>query len=89
MRSGRELIDAWLYAQAELAPADIVRTCQGYLSRSYVYDILSGTKTAPSWNTVIMIALALQMDVKSADRLMKAFGYRDLYPRDGSDLTVI
>ena len=36
-----------------------------------------------------MIALALRMDVKSADRLLKAFGHRDLYPQDGSGLTVI
>ena len=89
LRSGRELIDAWLQDHKETTPADVVRSCQGYLSRSYIYDILSGTKTSPSRDVIIMICLALRTDVKSADRILKAFGHRDLYPRDPRDLEVI
>ena len=89
MRSGRELIDLWLHDHKETTPADVVCSCQGYLSRSYIYDILSGTKTAPSRDVIIMICLALKTDVKSADRILKAFGHRDLYPRDPRDLEVI
>lgn len=89
IKSGRALIDSWLGAHKEITPADVVRACQGYLSRSYIYDILSGVKTAPSRDVTIMLCLAMKTDVKSADRILKAYGHRDLYPRDPRDLEII
>ena len=89
IRSGKELLDVFISSENEISPADIVRSCQGYLSRSYIYDILSGKREAPSRDVVIMISLALKTDVKSAGRLLKAFGHRDLYPRDPRDLEVM
>lgn len=66
----------------------IVKNCEGYISRSYVYDILNGQKTSPSRDIVIMICLAANMNLKQVRRLLETYHHRELYPKDDRDAVI-
>ena len=46
-------------AEHGIAIADVVNRCRGILSKSYVYDILNGTKRNPSRDVVLLLCIAV------------------------------
>lgn len=68
--------------------AAIAKNCNGYIARSYVYDIVNGVKAHPSRDIVIMICLAAHMNPKQVRRLLEIYNYRELYPKDDRDALI-
>lgn len=66
----------------------IAKNCDGYIARSYVYDIINGVKKHPSRDIVIMICLAAHMNSKQVRRLLEAYNYRELYAKDDRDAMI-
>ena len=56
-------------AEHSIAIADVVHRCRGILSKSYVYDILNGTKRNPSRDVVLLLCIAVHADRKQTSRL--------------------
>ena len=65
-------------AEHSIAIADVVHRCRGILSKSYVYDILNGTKRNPSRDVVLLLCIAVQADRKQKRRLLEKYRHRDL-----------
>lgn len=76
------------FAENNLTTADIVKYCDGIISRSYVYEIINGQKTKPSRDNVILICLASHMDLKNTRRTLEIYNHRPLYPKDERDAVV-
>ena len=55
-----EFFSDYLYSH-NIKSSDIVKKCQGYISKSYIYDLLNGKKTNPSRDNVILLCLAADM----------------------------
>ena len=68
--------------------AAIAKNCEGYIARSYVYDIINGVKDHPSRDIVIMICLAAHMNLKQMRRLLEIYNYRELYAKDDRDALI-
>lgn len=68
--------------------AAIAKNCDGYIARSYVYDVINGVKKHPSRDIVIMICLAAHMNLKQVRRLLEAYDYRELYAKDDRDILI-
>lgn len=68
--------------------AAVAKNCEGYIARSYVYDIINGVKNHPSRDIVIMLCLAAHMNLKQARRLLEAYNYRELYAKDDRDAMI-
>ena len=49
-----------------------------HLDSAYVYRLIRGEKSHPSPNTIIRLALALQLTVAQTDELLMAAGYKPL-----------
>lgn len=69
-------------------PSDIVRKCQGYISKSYIYDLLNGKKNNPSRDNVLLICIAAEMNLKETRRTLELFNHRELYPKDERDAII-
>ena len=69
-------------AEHGIVIADVVHRCRGILSKSYVYDILNGTKRNPSRDVVLLLCIAVHADRKQTRRLLEKYGHRDLYAED-------
>lgn len=52
-------------AEHGIAIADVVNRCRGILSKSYVYDILNGTKRNPSRDVVLLLCIAVHADLQA------------------------
>ena len=57
-------------AEHGIAIADVVHRCRGILSKSYVYDILNGTKRNPSRDVVLLLCIAVHADRKQTRQLL-------------------
>jgi hypothetical protein len=68
--------------------ADILKNCQGYISKSYVYDLINGKKLKPSRDNVLLICLASHMNLKVTRRTLELFNHRNLYPKDKRDAII-
>ncbi len=77
----------YLYKK-NIKASDIVKKCQGYISKSYIYDLLNGKKVNPSRDNVILICLASNMNLKETRRTLELFGHRNLYPKDNRDALI-
>ena len=82
-----EFFSNYMYKH-NIKSSDIVKKCQGYLSKSYIYDLLNGTKANPSRDNVILLCIAFHMDLKSTRRTLEIFGHRELYPKDSRDAII-
>ncbi len=82
-----EFFSGYLYSH-NIKSSDIVKKCQGYISKSYIYDLLNGKKTNPSRDNVILLCLAADMDFKHTRRTLEIFGHRSLYPKDSRDAII-
>lgn len=75
-------------AEHNIVVADIVHRCHGLLSKSYIYDILNGTKRNPSRDVVLLLCIAIHTDRKQTRRLLEKYGHRDLYAKDTRDIII-
>lgn len=76
------------YSPNMALPADVDERCRGILSKSYVYDILNGTKRNPSRDVVLLLCIAVHADRKQTRRLLEKYGHRDLYAKDTRDIII-
>lgn len=73
-------------AEHNLSASVIVKRCNGLISKSYVYDILNGTKKNPSRDILLILCIAANMNRKSTRRILEVYGHRDLYAKDTRDI---
>ena len=59
------------------------------LDRVYVYQILSGRKTAPSRSKLIALALSMHLTLDETQHLLKYGHANELYPRNRKDSILI
>lgn len=59
------------------------------LSRAYIYACADGTKTAPSKEAVIKLAIGLNANLEEINCLLKLSGNKELYARNEVDSIVI
>lgn len=75
-------------AQHKISVSDIVRNSEGLISKSYIYDILNGTKKNPSRDILLILCIASNMDRKYTRRILETYGQRDLYAKDTRDIII-
>lgn len=75
-------------ADHNISAAAIVRHCSGLISKSYVYELLSGTKLHPSRDIILILCIAAQMDRKMTRRVLETYHHRDLYAKDTRDIII-
>lgn len=76
------------FANHNLTRANVVAQCTGYHDRSYFYDIISGKKTNPSRDILLILCIASHMNRKEIRRTLSLFQYSDLYPRVARDAII-
>ncbi len=76
-------------ATANITAKDIVRNCSGYISKSYVYEIINGVKTNPSREVLLVLCLACHMDAKSTRRALSIYELPNLYPKNPRDAVIL
>lgn len=59
------------------------------LERTYVYQLLDGTKKHPGKDKIILMAIALRMSVKETQRALDIAGAATLYPKNTRDSILI
>lgn len=79
------LLTAFMRERQLSIPTVILRT---YLSKTYVYQILSGEK-APRRDTLLRFALALQLGLESTQKLLTVAKLGALYPKVRRDAALI
>ncbi len=75
-------------AEHKLSVSTIVHNCKGLISKSYIYDILSGIKKNPSRDILLILCIAANMNRKSTRRILEVYGHRDLYAKDTRDIII-
>lgn len=80
-----EYLNDLLYAQG-YSKSDFIKKTD--IDRSYVYHILSGQKR-PSWDKLIIMSFALELELDRTQYLLKCGGFRELYVRDMRDGLII
>ncbi len=74
--------------QKDMQLSRVYANCAGYISKSYFYDIINGTKVAPSRDVALIICLAAHLDKKQTRRVLESYGHRDLYLKDTRDIII-
>ncbi len=72
--------------RSDLALSNVYEKCAGYISKSYFYDLVNGTKKAPSRDIVIILCLAAGLNRKETRKMLENYGHRDLYIKDTRDI---
>lgn len=72
----------------DISASEIYHNCQGLISKSYVYDILSGKKEHPSRDVLLILCIAAHMDRKMTRRVLENYQHRDLYAKDTKDIII-
>ena len=75
-----------LLAQKGLERADIIHAAD--LNETYGYQIFMGQRK-PSRNKVLQIVFAMGLDLREANRALKAAGVNELYCKNRSDAIII
>ncbi|MGN0151318.1 MAG: hypothetical protein ACI39Q_02485 [Wujia sp.] len=75
-------------AENNISASTIVQNCSGMISKSYVYDLLSGAKTKPSRDIVLILCIAAGMNRKMTRRVLETYHHRDLYAKDTRDIII-
>lgn len=75
-------------AEHNISAAAIAQRCSGLISKSYVYELLSGTKRHPSRNIILILCIAANMDRKMTRRVLENYHHRDLYAKDTRDIII-
>ncbi len=58
------------------------------ISKNYIYNILSGSKTNPGRDKVIAICVAMGASFKETQRALEISGNAPLYPREERDIRI-
>lgn len=74
--------------EMHISSAEIVKQCEGLLSKSYVYDLINAKKQNPSRDVVLILCFCAKMDRKTTRRMLENYGHRDLYPKDTRDIII-
>lgn len=75
-------------AEHDISVSSIVKRCEGYISKSYIYDILGGIKKNPSRDIILTLCIAAKMNRKMVRRVLENYHHRDLYPKDTRDIII-
>ncbi len=76
------------FAEHDIKTSDVVKKCEGMLSKSYIYDILNGNKTNPARDILLILCIVCGMDRKFTRRILENYGQRDLYAKDTRDIII-
>lgn len=75
-------------AEHNITTSSVVKNCTGFISKSYIYEILSGIKTQPSRDIIVILCIAAHMDRKITRRVLETYHHRDLYAKDTRDIII-
>lgn len=76
-----------LMKEKGLKKAEVIK--RGNLDKNYAYQIFNGTKTNPSRNKVLMLAIGMELSLEETRKLLKISQLSDLYIRDPRDSIII
>ena len=71
----------------KLSKSKIIKA--GNLDKNYAYQIFKGTKTNPSRNKVIMIAIGMELNIEETQKLLKLFSLSPLYAKLHRDSVIL
>lgn len=75
-------------AKNPITSADIVKNCKGYISKSYIHEIIGDKKNNPSRDITLILCIAAHMDRKTTRKVLENYGHRDLYVKDTRDIII-
>lgn len=75
-----------IFQETGLKKSDVIRSID--LSRSYAYEVFSGTKK-PSRDKVLMLAFGLKLDYDETQKLLIMAKHNPLYPKDKRDSIIM
>lgn len=76
-----------LMREKHLTKSEVIK--RGNLDKNYAYQIFNGTKTNPSRNKVLMIAVGMELNVEETQKLLKMCGQTELYVRLPRDSVIL
>lgn len=68
--------------------SQLVKSCQGYISKSYIYELLNGQKSNPSRDNLLMLCLSAHMNLKDTRRTLEVYRQPSLYPKNSRDAII-
>ncbi len=76
-------------ATHNISVKDVANRCIGYVSKSYIYELLNGVKTNPSRNILLLICIAFHMTAKETRRALAIYNLPALYPKFPRDAVIL
>ena len=76
-----------LLKEKNLKKAEVI--LKGNLNKDYAYQIFSGTKTSPSRDKLLAIAIGMSLTVDETQTLLKIAALPQLYPRKRRDMIIL
>lgn len=84
--SAAEYLDM-LLTEKKTTKSEVIK--RGNLDKNYAYQIFNGTKTNPSRNKVLMIAIGMRLNVEETQKLLKMCSLTELYVRLPRDSVIL
>lgn len=76
-----------LLSEKNMTKAQVI--LKGNLNKDYAYQIFSGTKSSPSRDKLLAIAVGMSLTVDETQTMLKIAGLPVLYPRKRRDMIIL
>ena len=76
-----------LLSEKNMTKAQVI--LKGNLNKDYAYQIFSGTKSSPSRDKLLAIAVGMSLTVDDTQTMLKIAGLPVLYPRKRRDMIIL
>lgn len=84
--SASEYLDMLIHKK-KISKSKIIQ--KSNLDKNYAYQIFNGTKTNPSRNKVLMIAIGMGLSIEETQKLLKMFSLSPLYAKLHRDSVIL
>ncbi len=69
--------------------SEVAKYCVGYVSKSYIYEIINGKKFNPNRDILLLICLACKMNSDEIKNTLSIYKQPQLYPKDPRDAVIL
>ncbi len=76
-----------IISEKGLKKSDVIK--KSNIDKNYAYQIFNGTKTNPSRDKMLMLAIGMELTLEETRKLLKICGLTDLYIRSPRDSIII
>ncbi len=76
-------------AKKNIKLSDVAKYCVGYVSKSYIYEIINGKKNNPHRDILLLICIACKMNAKEIKKTLSIYKQPQLYPKDPRDAVIL